>query len=79
MSTVSVTELRQNLPAWLKRAESGEEIQITSRGRTVARLVPHEDRAVAAQRRLDALRGTVIVGDIMEPLGEEWTGDVDHL
>ncbi len=33
----------------------------------------------AALKRLEALRGTVIVGDILAPLDEEWTGDADNL
>lgn len=33
----------------------------------------------AALKRLEALRGTIIVGDILTPLDEEWTGDADNL
>lgn len=45
MPTVSVTELRQHLPTWLKRVQTGEEVCITSRGRVIARLLPEEDPA----------------------------------
>lgn len=38
----------------------------------------HSARA-AALKRLEALRGTIIVGDILTPLDEEWTGDADNL
>jgi len=33
----------------------------------------------AALKRLEAVRGTVIVGDILAPLAEEWTGDADNV
>lgn len=79
MPTVSVTEFRQYLPTWLKRVQAGEEVHITSRGRVIARLLPKEDPAEVARKRLEALQGTVIVGDILAPLDEEWTGDEDHL
>lgn len=79
MPTVSVTDLRQHLPAWLKRVQAGEEVRITSRGRVIARLLPEESPADAARKRLEALQGSVIVGDVLAPLGEEWTGDEDHL
>ncbi|SJM94800.1 Prevent-host-death family protein [Crenothrix polyspora] len=81
MTSVNVTELRQHLPDYLKQVQQGEEIAITLHGRTIARIVPdyNESKREAALKRLDALRGTVIVGDIMASLDEEWTGDVDNL
>ena len=79
MATVSVTELRRDLPTWLKRVAADEEVRITSRGRVIARLSPEVDTREAAMARLEALRGTVIVGDILTPDGETWTGDDDHL
>lgn len=80
MENVSVTEFRKHLPAYLKRAAAGKEIRVTSRGRAVARLVPEEDPADAARKRLAALRGTMIVGDIEAPFEDvDWTGDADNL
>jgi len=81
MSSVNVTELRQHLPEYHKQVQAGEEIAITLHGKTIARIVPEakESKRVAALKRLDAVRGTVIVGDIISPLDEEWTGDADHL
>jgi len=40
MVEVSVKDARENFRAWLDRAEAGEEIVITRRGKEVARLVP---------------------------------------
>lgn len=81
MTSVNVTELRQHLPDYLKQVQAGEEIVITLHGKTIARIVPDrkESKREAALNRLDALRGTVIVGDILAPLDEEWTGDADNL
>ena len=81
MNSVNVTELRQHLPDYLKQVQQGEEIEITLHGKTIARIVPDrkESKREAALNRLEALRGTVIVGDILAPLNEEWTGDVDNL
>lgn len=81
MTSINVTELRQHLPDYLRQVQQGEEIAITLHGKTIARLVPDkpESQREAALKRLEALRGTVIVGDILAPLDEEWTGDVDHL
>ncbi len=81
MTSVNVTELRQHLPDYLKQVQQGEEIAITSHGKTIARLVPDkkDTEREAALKRLEALRGTMIVGDILAPLEEEWIGDVDNL
>lgn len=81
MTSVNVTELRQHLPDYLKQVQAGEEIAITLHGKTIARIVPDrkESKREAALNRLDALHGTVIVGDILAPLDEEWTGDADNL
>ena len=81
MNSVNVTELRQHLPDYLKQVQQGEEIAITLHGKTIARIVPdrNESKREAALKRLEALRGTVIVGDILAPLDEEWTGDADNL
>ena len=81
MNSVNVTELRQHLPDYLKQVQQGEEIEITLHGKTIARIVPDrkESSREAALKRLEALRGTVIVGDIFAPLDEEWTGDADNL
>jgi prevent-host-death family protein len=45
---VSVRELKDHLSEYLRRAEAGEEIVITSRGRAIARLAPAQ-AAVSAE------------------------------
>lgn len=81
MSSINVTELRQHLPEYLRQVQAGEEIAITLHGKTIARIVPEakESKREAALKRLDALCGTVIVGDIISPIDEDWMGDADHL
>jgi prevent-host-death family protein len=59
MQDVNITELRQNLPAYLEQVRKGKELRITVRGKVVARLVPSEDEAAAARKRLAALRKSV--------------------
>jgi hypothetical protein len=41
----------------------------------IARIVPEENRAAAARRRLKALRGKAKVGDVMSPSGERWNAE----
>jgi prevent-host-death family protein len=81
MTSVNVTDLRQHLPDYLKKVKQGEEIIITLHGKSIARLVPEQpnNKRELALKRLEALRGKMLVGDILAPLNEEWTGDADHL
>ena len=70
MEKVGVRALRQNASALLRRVQAGESIEVTDRGRPVARLVP-----VPVERRtLDELvaegRATPAVGDLLEYLKE---------
>jgi antitoxin (DNA-binding transcriptional repressor) of toxin-antitoxin stability system len=84
MTQVSVSHLRQHLPAYLKRLQEGEAIQSTSRGRVIARLEAEHDPAQAAREWLEELRGRVTLVDGVSPLEPEladagWSGDADHL
>jgi prevent-host-death family protein len=80
MQEINVTELRKHLPSYLKRVARGEQIRVTSNGKVLARIVPEDDPAAAARGRLEALRGTMVGGDIVSPNDAvEWSADEDHL
>jgi prevent-host-death family protein len=78
MDDVKVTELRQNLPAYLAKVRRGQRIRVTSRGRVIAEIVPptaDKGEADAARARL---RGSVVKYDRpLEPVfdAEEWEMD----
>ena len=80
MQDINVTELRRHLPSYLKRVAGGEQIRVTSNGKILARIVPEADPAASARGRLEALRGTMVVGDIVGPIDDmEWSGDDNNL
>ena len=80
MPEINITELRKRLPHYLKQVELGTELRVTSRGRVIARIIPEKDEVEAARNRLMKLRGTVIKGDIIEPVkNTNWTADADNL
>lgn len=77
---INITELRNHLPSYLKRVARGEQLRVTSKGKVLARIVPEGDPAAAARDRLEALRGTMVVGELLDPIEDlSWTGDEDHL
>ena len=80
MQQVNVTELRNHLPHYLQQVKKGLELQITSHGRSIARLVPERNDVKEAKARLLKLKGTMILGDITESVETmEWGADVDNL
>lgn len=80
MLQVSVTDLREHLPSYLKRVEAGEEIRVTSRGRVIARIQPERDAAEESRLWLESLRGRVILGDVVSPVEcMEWMADENNL
>lgn len=68
MREIGSFEAKNKLAALLDAVEHGEEITITRRGKPVAKLVsphvaPDRKRALAAVRRIKALRRGVTLGD----------------
>lgn len=75
MADVNVTELRQNLPAYLARVRRGERLRITSRGKVIAELSPPAPSDAEARKARAALKGSVLRYDkpfepVLDPL--EW-------
>jgi len=68
-SSVNVTQLRKNLPAYLKQVREGTEVEVTVHGEVVARLVPETAKSERAKKRLAELRKTAKVGDVTSPTG----------
>ena len=75
MSKVNVTELRQNLPAYLAEVQKGGEIEVTVHGKVIARIVPEAGRQAAARKYLKSLRKSAVIGDIISPSGDVWDAE----
>lgn len=75
MKSIAVSDLRANLLKTLKQIEQGEEIDITSRGKLVAKLVPPDYSSKLAYEKLIHLRETAKIYDIVSPIDEEWEVD----
>lgn len=73
MKPVKVTDFRAHLPKYLAKAEAGETVTVLSRGRPIARLVPAAGAGKSAREKLVALRKAARIGDVISPLGVEWS------
>jgi prevent-host-death family protein len=72
IKTLFMTELRANLKSAMEEIKKGKSIIVSSRGKPVAQLIPPPDRRKEAIARLESLRKTAIIGDIVSPTGEKW-------
>ena len=72
MDTIAVSELRANLMKVLERVNNGDHIQITSRGKVIAQLMPSENIREKAKARLLTLSKTAKLIDVMNPIDETW-------
>ena len=68
MNSIAVSELKANLMNILKKIEHGSSIDITSRGKVVAKLVPPNYSRKKARKKLKAIGENAIIGDIISPI-----------
>ena len=50
MKRVKIAELKDNLSAHLRAVEAGAEVEVTDRGRPIARIVPVDQPLIALRR-----------------------------
>ena len=60
MVTVNITDLRQNLPAYLEKACKGQRIRVTRRGKVIAELSPPSAASDDASAARALLKGSVL-------------------
>ena len=65
MMRAGIRELRQNASALIRRVIAGETIEVTERGRPVARIVPLQGRSVLGQMVTEG-RATSAQGDLLD-------------
>jgi antitoxin (DNA-binding transcriptional repressor) of toxin-antitoxin stability system len=72
MINVTISELRANLLKYLKIAQKGEQVNVTSKGVMLATLSPPIIQRNDAKAKLKTLAKTAVINDIVSPTGETW-------
>jgi prevent-host-death family protein len=72
MESIGVSKLRANLMKILKEIEQGASIDITSHGKTIAKLVPPDYMKKRAKEQLYELGKKAGIYDIMSPVDAGW-------
>jgi prevent-host-death family protein len=65
MTRVGIRELRQNASAVLRRVVAGETVEVTDRGRAVARIVPMHEASRLGQLLAEG-RASGATGDLLD-------------
>jgi len=72
MQSIAVSDLRSNLMKVLRDIEHGASLNITSRGKVVAKLIPPDFIKMEARRKLKEIGKTATLADVISPIDEEW-------
>ncbi len=72
MDTISIDEINDHVPELITKIQTGEIISVTLKGLEIAKLVPPDYSFRVARKRLEALRKTAVIGDILSPINEKW-------
>jgi len=72
MTKIAVSKLRANLMQVLEQIKQGAQIQITSRGKVVAQVVPADEAQEQAKITLKHLAKDANVGDMINTIDETW-------
>lgn len=72
METIAVSEFRAHIMKILKDVEHGSNINITSRGKVVAKLVPPDFTQKNARIKLKEISKNAILGDVISPIDTPW-------
>jgi prevent-host-death family protein len=72
MKNITITELRANLLKYLKIAQHGEQINVTSKGTLLATLTPPVAQQNFARDKLRKLAKTAIIHDVISPIEDSW-------
>ncbi len=72
MEKVTITKFRANIMRFLQKAQGGERLIITSRGKQIAQVLAPDEIKKDAQRKLKQLGKSCYIGDIESPIDESW-------
>ncbi len=72
MKNVSISELRARLLKYLTLVQQGEPINVTSKGKVLATLIPPVSQQDAAKTLLEKLAKSAVIHDVVSPIEDRW-------
>lgn len=72
MQTINISDFRSHLAHYLKVAQMGESLSITSHGQVLAVIVPPSQAKQDAKTALQQIAQQSVIDDVVSPLNEPW-------
>ena len=72
METTTISNLRANITQILKEVYFGKIINITSKGKIIAKIISPDNHIENAKKELEEISKTAIIHDIVSPVNETW-------
>jgi prevent-host-death family protein len=76
MQTVNISDFRANLLKYLEKANSGEQINVTTNGKLIATITPPVNQKQLAQQQLAKLAKNAKINDVVAPIDAEWDANI---
>jgi len=67
MQTANISEFRENLASYVKKANYGESFNITSDGKVMATLTVPVNQRELAKTKLNTLAASAVIGNVVSP------------
>jgi prevent-host-death family protein len=72
MQIVNISDFRANLLKYLEKANSGEQISVTTNGKLLATIIPPVQQKELARKQLQELAATAKIHDVTSPVDSQW-------
>lgn len=72
MQTVNISDFRANLLEYLKKANQGEQIMVTTNGKLIATITAPIQQKQLAREQLNDLAASAILQDVTSPIDSDW-------
>jgi prevent-host-death family protein len=72
MQTVNISDFRANLLEYLKKANQGEQIMVTTNGKLIATITAPIQQKQLAREQLNNLAASASLQDVTSPIDSDW-------
>ncbi len=76
MQTVNISDFRANLLEYLKKANQGERIMVTTNGKLIATITAPIQQKQLAREQLNSLATSASLQDVTSPIDSDWDADL---
>jgi len=72
MRTINISDFRANLLKYLQQANQGEQIMVTTNGKSIATITPPVQQKQLVKKQLSELAASAKLNDVTSPIESQW-------